>query len=591
MRKIVFLLTIIVLMLAVPISPGQVSSEAPEDLPEGVLDFTPHWREFSRDRNHNGIDDLIENREDDDIPIIVNYDHHPTEQDVKNIESLGLTVWYRARYIDALLVSHVTMEEIKIIRFMKGVTMVELNPLMKPMLDHSVKGIKVKPTDAGTDGVKYHDVWDELGFNGSGVNIAILDTGVDDVDHESLDDMDDNLLTIDPKFIAGWQWPIGGRTVNPHDFGVGHGTHVAGIALGTGGANHQYEGVAPGARLVDVKTLSDAGVGGFIIPAMEWCISNNDTDWDNDGPDNNGIQVMSMSLGGPDSNGDDSISMVADAATAAGIVVVAAMGNDGTRRVSTPAAADTAIAVAASTDQNTVRRDDDSFAGYSNYGPRGDGALKPDITAPGTQIMSAMRDTWNAYVNMDGTSMATPHVAGVVALMLQANPDLTPAQVKQILHKTAESRGNNHIDPSEPKYDTHWGWGLVDAYAAVKMALGAPDLTVDSLNATSSNITEGEQMELKAVVRELNGKEVSADIKFYDETDSTLIKTVHVSFSGGQSRYIYSGNFTAKGGNRTFSVRIVNANPEEESTSNNQKAFSMHITIVLYLQFRQTVPM
>ena len=577
MKEMTILVTIITVILVIPLVPMNVKGETPEGVPQDILDFTPHWKEFSRDQNHNGVDDIIDKRTDDNIPIIVDYDHHPTDQDVKNLKSLGLTVWYRAKYIDALLVSHVTREQINVIRFIKGVNMVEINPEMKPLLDHSVKGIKVRPTDAGTDGVKYHDVWDELGFNGTGVNIAILDTGVDDVDHESLDDMDDNPLTIDPKFIAGYYYPVGGRFVNPHDFGIGHGTHCAGIALGTGGANHKYEGVAPGARLVDVKTLSDAGVGGMILPAMDWCISNNNTDWENDGPANNGIQVMSMSLGGPDSNGDDSISQEADAASAAGIVVVAAMGNDGTRRVSTPAAADTAISIAASDDHNTVKRDDDTFAGYSNYGPRGDGYLKPDVTAPGTQIMSALRDTWNGYVNMDGTSMATPHVSGLVALMLQANPDLTPAQVKQILHKTAESRGNHHIDPSEPKYDTHWGWGLINGYAAVKMALGAPDLTVDSLNTTSSNITEGDSMELRAEVRELNGKDVSADIKFYDETDSTLISTVHASFNGGQSKSIDSGTFTAKGGNRTFSVKIVNADPEEESTSNNEKTFSTHI--------------
>ncbi|MCK4615032.1 MAG: S8 family serine peptidase, partial [Thermoplasmata archaeon] len=501
--------------------------------------------------------------------------------------SLDLKVWYRAKYVDALLVGHVSKEQIDVIRFIEGVSMVEINPEMKPMLDVSAKAIKARPTNEAEDGVKYHDVWEELGFNGTGTNIAVLDTGANDhwnSWHESLDDMDDDLLTLfDFKFIAGWDFELmsGGTAVNPRDSGLtGHGTHCAGVALGTGGAGHGYSGIAPGARLVDVKVMTDVGAGGIPLPAIEWCIDNRDTDWENDGPANDGIHVMSMSIGGPDSNGDDAISLAVNEAAENGIVVVAAMGNNGARNVPTPAAANGAIAVAACNDHNTVKRDDDSHASYSNHGPRGDGALKPDITAPGTAIFSAMKDTGTGYVAMDGTSMSCPHIAGVAALMLQANTDLTPARVKDILHKTAEERGSHHISPSEPKYDTHWGWGYVDAYEAVWMAMGAPDLKAISIQVEPDEITEDEQMQIRAEIRELNDRDVEADIRFYDVTDDKVITTIHTSFGGGATKVFTSGNFTARPGDRTFRVEILNTEPPEEDTTNND------LTTTIYVNYR-----
>lgn len=574
MFKRVFISLFIAFMFFIPLIPGNTGGE----FDESILDLTPHWQDFSRDRNGNGVDDLIDDSSDHLHSIIIVFDDQPTDQDVKNIESLNLNVWYRAKYNPYLLVRDVTKSQINIIKYIWNVRMVELNPTMEPLLDDSVKGLKARPTDLAEDGVKYHDVWEELGYNGTGVNIAILDTGVNDIDHESLDDQDDVFLTLDPKFIAGWDLGIGGSAINPHDRGpTGHGTHVAGIALGTGGTSTTYAGVAPGARLVDVKTLTDAGVGGFIIPAIEWCIDNKDTDWGNDGEVNDGIQVLSMSLGGGDSNGDDAASQTANTAASEGLVLVAATGNDGTRRISTPAAADGVIAVAASHDQNTPIRDDDSYAGYSNYGPRGDGALKPDVTATGSQVMAPTRDSWQAYNNFDGTSMATPHVSGVVALMLQANPDLTPEDVKDILRLAATERGSNHISPSEPKYDTHWGWGLVDAYTAVNLALGLPDLTVTSIEVIPSDSNEDDDIRILADIREINGRDAEADIEFYDETDGFVITTVHGTFSADATYTMSSGDFTALGGDRTFRVTIRNVSPTEKDDTNNFLLHSTHI--------------
>lgn len=575
MPRITSACLIVALMLFIPLIPANAGTG---EFDPSILDPKPDWMEFSRDLNGNGIDDLIEESDNELHSIIIVFADMPTDRDVRNIESLGLEVWYRARYNPFLLVRDATNNQINILRFVRGVRMVELNPDFRPLLDTSVKAIKARPTNEAEDGVKYRDVWEEFDIIGRGVNIAILDTGVNDQSHESLDDMDDDLFTIDPKFIGGWDLGVGGSAVNPRDNGpTGHGTHVAGTALGTGGSEGTNAGVAPGARLVDVKTLTDAGVGGFIIPAIEWCIDNKDTDWENNGDENNGIQIVSMSLGGPDSNGDDAISQTANTAVSEGLILIAAMGNDASRRVSTPASANGVIAVSASNDRNTVIRDDDSFASFSNYGPRGDGALKPDVAAPGTAIMAPLKDTWNAYVALDGTSMATPQVAGIVALMLEAKPDLTPTEVRDILRLSAEKRGNNNISPEHPKYDTHWGWGHVDAYAAVNLALGLPDLSVTSIEIDPTDASEGDQIELRARIRELNGRDAEADIEFYDETDGEVIATVHRSIPANALRTVPSGYFAARGGERTFRVTVKNVSPGDKDPSNNERVFSTTI--------------
>ena len=151
-----------------------------------------------------------------------------------------------------------------------------------------------------------------------------------------------------------------------------------------------FLGVAPGARLIDMKVMSDWGSGSSadINEAIEACIENVDTDWENDGDKNNGIHIMSMSLSTTsDSDGTDSQSQLVNQANAAGIAVIIAMGNDGDEEVPSPAAADWSIAVGSMDNSKTLTNDDD-LASYSNYGPRqSDGdedrwdELKPSVVA------------------------------------------------------------------------------------------------------------------------------------------------------------------------------------------------------------------
>ncbi|WP_433221355.1 S8 family peptidase [Microtetraspora malaysiensis] len=254
------------------------------------------------------------------------------------------------------------------------------------------------------------------GFDGTGVKVAVLDTGVD-TKHPDMA----GVLAETHSFVPG-------QDVTD---GHGHGTHVASTIAGTGSASGgQNKGVAPGAKLLIGKVLDDAGQGesSWLIDGMEWAASS-------------GAKVVSMSIGGGRSDGSDPMSQAVNELTAStGTLFVIAAGNDGpgARTVNTPGTADAALTVAATTKT-------DELAGFSSRGPRLDGALKPDIAAPGYNIVAA-RAAGTAmgtpvddyYTSANGTSMATPHVAGAVAILAQRHPDWTAAQYKAALMSTSK---------------------------------------------------------------------------------------------------------------------------------------------------------
>lgn len=276
------------------------------------------------------------------------------------------------------------------------------------------------------------------------VVIAIIDTGIDP-----------HHLDLEGKVI-GWADMVSGQP-EPYDDN-GHGTHVAGIAAGAGRANPALKGVAPGAALVGVKVLSAEGSGtlDWVISGVEWVIANKER---------YNIQVLNMSLGTRScSDGLDALSQAVNAAVEAGIVAVVAAGNRGPDNctVGSPAAAERAITVAAMRD---IEVGGWTLAPWSSRGPTLDGRKKPDIAAPGSRITAPMAGTRDRYVTYTGTSMASPMVAGTVALMLSARRDLSPAQVKQILMDTAQDWGL-------PGKDVDYGAGKLNAYRAVQRVVG-----------------------------------------------------------------------------------------------------------------------
>ncbi|WP_020016260.1 S8 family peptidase [Promicromonospora sukumoe] len=276
------------------------------------------------------------------------------------------------------------------------------------------------------------DVWAD-GNTGEGVDVAVLDTGVDPT-HPDLADQ----VAASANFV---------ETEDYVDDYQGHGTHVASTIAGTGAASDGLErGVAPGARLHVGRVLDSNGRGmeSWIIAGMEWAARDQDA------------RIVSMSLGGEPAGADDPMAAAVDELTAeTGALFVTAAGNGGPRTVSSPALADSALAVGAVDATDTL-------ADFSSTGPAIDGGVKPEITAPGVDILAARSQLVRGsgmYTTMSGTSMATPHVAGTAALVAAAHPGWTAEQIKEAIVSTAVPT------PAYTPYEA--GSGRLDAPAAV----------------------------------------------------------------------------------------------------------------------------
>ena len=251
-------------------------------------------------------------------------------------------------------------------------------------------------------------------ITGEGISIAIIDTGVD-YNHPDLKH----------RYVKGYDFVNNDN--DPMD-DQGHGTHCAGIALGSGKASdYKYVGVAPEANLYAYKVLDESGngFGSWLIAAMEQAIQD-------------GVDIISLSLGdsSESANPDDDLCEAADNAVNEGVFVVAAAGNNGTLGpINSPGCARNVTCVGASDYNNEV-------ADFSSRGPvqwNGHTLMKPDIVAPGVNIISARKG--GGHTSKRGTSMATPHAAGAAALMLQLNPELTPEEIKTILKENAVDLG------------------------------------------------------------------------------------------------------------------------------------------------------
>ncbi|MFD4603547.1 S8 family serine peptidase [Streptomyces sp. NPDC058464] len=314
-----------------------------------------------------------------------------------------------------------------------GIDKIWLDAKVKASLDVSVPQIGAP------------EVW-KAGYDGAGVEVAVLDTGVD-LGHPDL-----------AGKIADSESFVPDETVQD---GFGHGTHVASTIVGSGAASGgRYKGVAPGARLLVGKVLDNTGSGqsSWIIAGMEWAA-------------HSGAKIVSMSLGGTASGPSDVLSeTVDDLSAATGTLFVIAAGNagPGEQTVGTPGIADSALTVGA-VDKS------DNLASFSSRGPRiGDYAVKPEITAPGVNITAARSAGTNMpgstpvddyYTTASGTSMATPHVAGTAALVAEAHPDWTGEQIKEALASTAKTNTVNSVFEQ--------GDGRVDAVRAVEQGVFA----------------------------------------------------------------------------------------------------------------------
>ena len=505
----------IILLMLLPLASSDIQ---PIEQGKGGLDADGVWKEsveselhsnwwshWSRDKDRNSLDDRLEwlldqpsqtqqdwwkRAESGSARIFIDYDHHPSDADVKELESLGVKVTFRPKYLDTVSATapFETILSQDGIRSLPGVVMIEDLGLAEPHMNEAVPNM-------GVD-----QVWTDFGFDGTGSVVAVLDTGVRG-DHEGLNDMDDEPFTTgceqpdpdpldpnpifvdcDPKIVAFYDAVLMDAEQDPstsYDSGT-HGTHVAGIAVGTGGGQtdpttgQKYVGAAPGAFLINILACCDGDIED-VIQGAQWAIENKDK---------YGIDIVTSSLGEQqlevhfDNNGDSAWSRQMDSVVEAGIITTLSAGNEfggatfaGCNTIDSPGDAQLPVTVA-SLDKDL------GLAIYSSRGYTSDGRVKPDVATIGSNIMAPDAASSDGYTSKSGTSMATPLMAGIAALMVEANPDITPTEFKDIISAHSIERdlqllddpGFNDCSILETRPDNEFGYGQADPLAFVEAA-------------------------------------------------------------------------------------------------------------------------
>lgn len=259
----------------------------------------------------------------------------------------------------------------------------------------------------------------DLGLTGKDITIATVDTGV--APHRDLTHPTNRIIGF-RDFMKNYSRPYDDN---------GHGTHVAGILASNGWASKgKYRGIAPEANIVTAKVLDENGNGktSDILSAIQWIISTKDI---------YNTRILNMSLGTSPIYREkkDPLVKAANKAIESGLIVTAAVGNSGPepKSILSPATSRMVISVGALDDNRTVDKSDDFLPSFSSRGPTIDRVRKPDLIAPGVDIMSLSSKDNSGYVSLTGTSMASPFVSGAIALLLEKDPSLTHFEVKKIL--------------------------------------------------------------------------------------------------------------------------------------------------------------
>ncbi len=262
----------------------------------------------------------------------------------------------------------------------------------------------------------------DYGYTGKGIGIAVVDTGV--APHSDL---------IKPKNrIVAFKDFINNREF-PYD-DDGHGTHVAGIAAGNGFSSSKYKGIAPEADIIAVKALDETGSGSTsdILAGIQWVVDNKDK---------YNIKILNLSLGTPADTTyrEDPLAKGAAAASNYGICVVTAAGNSGPNRrtINSPGISPYVITVGSIDDNRTTSYEDVFVAEFSSRGPTLSGEIKPDVMAPGVDILSLSNKNLSGYTSHSGTSMSTPFISGAIALLHEKNGNISPEHAKRIVKSTA----------------------------------------------------------------------------------------------------------------------------------------------------------
>lgn len=383
--------------------------------------------------------------------------------------------------------------------------------------------------------VNADQVW-EQGYTGQGVVVAVIDSGV----NYNHDDLADHL------WDGGEAFPHHGFDIYNHDDDpmddLGHGTHCAGIVCGDGTAG-MVTGAAPEATLMIVKTINNEGLGGAVnfTKGMEWAVEH-------------GCDLISMSLGIAQAEVADKeiLRRTCESLLEAGVVAIVCAGNEGLSyfqilcpipnnvrvpgscpppyldrdQMANPGGLSCVITIGAVNENDTVANftsqgpvtwQNTEFGDYA-YEP-GIGLIRPDVCAPGVEIWSLDYNHIHDYDYMSGTSQATPCVAGIVALMLQANPELTPEAICQILEETALKL--------TPYKSNLCGFGRVDALAAVNAAI-AWDAVGESISIENNISDENIQRIFDMTGRIVNTDHLAPGIYLIQYLEGHQLKTKKV---------------------------------------------------------------
>lgn len=472
---------------------------------------------WNRDLNRNFIDDQIETRftTGELVNVVVDFNECVPPRQAEHLLAGFGRITYLSKLVSSVMLDNVRYENLEKLAALPQVALVEWQIPVGLGNDVASRANQSRAS------VTYStDTAEDDGSTGAGVTIAVIDTGVDD-GHQS----------FTGKFVAGFDARIfedtngnqiddscepaplgngvctdaddepGDGSTNPPD-NNGHGTHVAGIAVGAAlagetcstaddGSVEDCAGTAPDADLVDIRICDTTCSSVDMAEALDWLGINAQA---------LGVRVATMSVGGTSGSNDDGTSSLAQqlnylVSTGTFFSVLHHNAPNtgvpaGTQIVDAPQSASYAMTVAGTNDRDTVTRTDDT--NYSGFlrGPRTDFnvatpnllALKPDIAAPGENIFSSQTGTTSNFVSLSGTSMATPNVAGAAAVIIEDRPEIDPGSLKELLKRTADTTQNTAAFAAvDPNWDNDLGSGMLNVWEALDVVedadVGFPSCT------------------------------------------------------------------------------------------------------------------